>query len=656
MADITKTIKIEATGLREIKSELDGINQSMDEASDPSKFKALSSEADMLTSKLSQANTELEEVGKKDYSHVSGSLSQIAGGLGAIATAAALAFGGGDDAEEFFKTLATGASITMGVVGGIEAVSGAIKLLGGVTKVQTVLQAALNFVMSANPIMLIVVGIGLLVAAFIAFQEPIMDFINSFKSLGDVIMWLLTPFTNLLKMLGLMEDKEGDLEKVRAENAKKEQKRITAKNIALSKELEAIDEERDAIISAKDDVLKALELEKDTLEANGESTTEVTTKALEAEKAKLEAVLEANRQKIENWVEYYRTEAELSGQSVEDYKEQMKLRGIDLDLLQNKANDLLAENERSVKFAENKITKFLREQHESRANDAKDTMVETIEIMKAEYLSYTEWIKSMDDSITFDDEEESIPEEDDKIIPEKIFLTEKQKLLKEYYDQGKIDKDEFDSYNLASEQDLSDKLRDLKVQEVDGKLGIAQDYANSANELASGIFALSNSFGKQDEVSKEKRAKRQFYVQKALNLSMAAIDGARAITTSLAAAPVAIAAAPNPVGIASLAFAISSTAATMAKIASARYGGGGGGSLSPTAPSGIGAGGSTSTGQQVPNGPTGPNINFNNNGDGSGNNVGAGGGTTIRTEVVISETAITDVQRRVANYTESAQL
>ena len=106
------------------------------------------------------------------------------------------------------------------------------------------------------------------------------------------------------------------------------------------------------------------------------------------------------------------------------------------------------------------------------------------------------------------------------------------------------------------------------------KIQIAQDYAGAVNNLAGGIFALSNTYGKQDEKAKEERAKRQFKVQKALNLGMAIIDGYKAITASLSQSPIAIGPVPNPAGIASLAFATATSIANVAKIASAKYEGG----------------------------------------------------------------------------------
>jgi hypothetical protein len=131
----------------------------------------------------------------------------------------------------------------------------------------------------------------------------------------------------------------------------------------------------------------------------------------------------------------------------------------------------------------------------------------------------------------------------------------------------------------------------------DRKVQTAQDYASSVNSLAQGIFEISNNIGKQDDASKEKRAKRQFNINKGLQLGMAVIDGFRAVTSSLALSPVAIGPIPNPAGIASLALAASTTALNIGKISTSKYksgGGGGGGGGGASAPSigAIGGGGS----------------------------------------------------------------
>ena len=69
----------------------------------------------------------------------------------------------------------------------------------------------------------------------------------------------------------------------------------------------------------------------------------------------------------------------------------------------------------------------------------------------------------------------------------------------------------------------------------------------------------------------EAMAKKQFKFNKALQLGMAVIDAGKAITASLAQAPVAIGPVPNPAGIASLAFAGITSAAQIATIAAQKF-------------------------------------------------------------------------------------
>ena len=100
-------------------------------------------------------------------------------------------------------------------------------------------------------------------------------------------------------------------------------------------------------------------------------------------------------------------------------------------------------------------------------------------------------------------------------------------------------------------------------------------------------------------------ARKQFKIIKALQLSGAIIDGAKAVTAALAMSPVAIGIAPNPVGIASLATAVTTSALNIAKIASTQFQSTGGGSNSASvSPPSTSANASSTTDITVPNTPT----------------------------------------------------
>lgn len=188
------------------------------------------------------------------------------------------------------------------------------------------------------------------------------------------------------------------------------------------------------------------------------------------------------------------------------------------------------------------------------------------------------------------------------------------------------------------------------------KADIASKYAQSVNSLAEGMFAISNSYGKQDEKSKEERAKRQFYIQKAMNLGMATIDGYKAITAYLSTNPLSVLGIPNPAAIAGLVATSASAAGNIMKIASARYGGKGTPTTTTTTPSvggGGGGGGDTSTQAAT------PNVNLfggNNNANTFGANGQQQQGGQMVVKAIVVESDVTSVQNKMSKIQQSAVL
>jgi hypothetical protein len=136
---------------------------------------------------------------------------------------------------------------------------------------------------------------------------------------------------------------------------------------------------------------------------------------------------------------------------------------------------------------------------------------------------------------------------------------------------------------------------------------------------------------------------------------MAIMDGFKAVTTSLSMSPVAIGPVPNPAGIASLAFAITTSLANIAKIASTQYGskssgggaGGGGGAA-------MAGGGGTATGGGAPSFSLfGQGNNMNTTGaaqDVENNN------NQLTVKAVVVESDVTSTQNKVKKMQENATL
>jgi hypothetical protein len=196
--------------------------------------------------------------------------------------------------------------------------------------------------------------------------------------------------------------------------------------------------------------------------------------------------------------------------------------------------------------------------------------------------------------------------------------------------------------------DIEKAAREKKAAEekaeFDRKVKIAEDYANSVNNLAETVFTISNSLGKQDDISKEKRAKRQFQVQKTMQLSMAILDGYKAAAASIAANPPV-----TPIGIAALIATISASVGAIAKIASTQYGakssGGGGGAAAG------GGGGATPATNSTPS--------FSLFGQGNNMNTTSAPKdqeNTMTVKAIVVESDVTSTQNKVKKMQENATL
>lgn len=147
--------------------------------------------------------------------------------------------------------------------------------------------------------------------------------------------------------------------------------------------------------------------------------------------------------------------------------------------------------------------------------------------------------------------------------------------------------EEFRSDDDAGFQQHVEARAAMTQEEMSNSLNIASQTTNSLQALSNLYFDNKRrnlTKGSSEELA---AAKKQFKINKALQLSGAIIDAAKAITTSLASSPLAIGPVPNPVGIASLAAVAISSAVNIAKIASAKFNdggasGGGGGASSPS--------------------------------------------------------------------------
>jgi hypothetical protein len=242
-----------------------------------------------------------------------------------------------------------------------------------------------------------------------------------------------------------------------------------------------------------------------------------------------------------------------------------------------------------------------------------------------------------------------------KLIEQQAFEAKTAK-LKEDDELYLLYKKEFQGKLDAIDTEALDKTKALEAEKRAEQFATIQkgfDAAKQGLSAIEGITSLvqANKLKGVEKGSKEeeKIMRKQFKINKAMQLAGAVIDAGKAITASLASSPIAIGPVPNPAGIASLAFAAITSATNIAKIAGTQFTS----SSAPSAdtPGNIGGGGESTTAVAPA---AGPQLFGQAN---TGSQVNAGGGSNnITVTAVVSETEITASQNHINNIQNNSVL
>jgi hypothetical protein len=215
-------------------------------------------------------------------------------------------------------------------------------------------------------------------------------------------------------------------------------------------------------------------------------------------------------------------------------------------------------------------------------------------------------------------------------------------------DLNQIDKDAADARVKIKEEEEA-KKRQAQLDTANAALELADKTTQSIQNIGDIAFAAKMSKVKKGSKEEEELAKKQFKFNKNMQLAGAIIDAGKAVTASLASAPLAIGPFPNPLGIASLATAITTSAVNIGKIAQTQFTSTGGG--------GVGGGGVPAASSSSTTGTAAPAFNLFGQGNDM-NNVGAQQTQTneITVNAVVSETVITNTQNKITIINENATL
>jgi hypothetical protein len=583
----TATVSLK-TQLRQMKDQLNTLDESSPE------FRALAIEAAQLEDRIGDVNNQVRLLASdtKRLDGLIGAGMAIGGAFQAAQGAMALF---GTESAAVQKAIQNVIAV-QGIMNGVMSVANALnknqvagmylrlgleKLQKASTIAMAAVQRTLNAAMAANPIGLIVVGIGLLIAAFVAFKKPIMDVINSFKSLGDVLNFLISPFTSVLKWMGLIEDKEAKVEKQRQDQSK-------ANRARHQERLAQIEKESQEYSKAKDEEIRALEMQIDTLDAEGKATEHLRLQVLEAERDKLKSVLESNRLKLESQRQLFEDMAKMNGLTVE---QQAKAWGFDYNEAVAAFTKSLQDEEDALLKAQNNITRFNREQLEKRKQNQQAASDEIVEIVEneADLKAKAEEEAARKAAEERARQEQKLNEQIAKIREDyRISLLEDQEkeidAVRLKYEQLLIDAEEFglntaelkeaQEYELAQiedkyRQEKEAKDKELREQQVaatiesaEHLISIVESINSIANDKEIARIKKKQEAGEKLTNSEIKRLQRQQKIEKAVAIAQIAIDTAKAISGAVAAG----AAVPFPFNIPAI---LSGIAAVVSGVAQA---------------------------------------------------------------------------------------
>jgi hypothetical protein len=660
MAD--QEINIKLNGVAQIRAELKALKGELANATDPTQMAKLAEQAGELSDKLKDAN-------EKAAVFASGSrFEQTSNAFGLMQSQLmSMDFEGAAESAQMFAG-------NLGKIDG-KTISSSLKGLGSTITSVGGAFLKLGAQILINPIFLIAAVVAGIVAALytlaerLGFVTKFIDFLTAaFKPLIDAVKWFLdlmglTSFAadeSLAKTTAALEEEKEMRQQVLGQMDQKialldaEGKSTLALRIERNKYLqEEINNNLKLLEVMDNNFLNQTKLYKDTVKENKAKAQEI-----KVEEVKLNQEVINEGKKAAEAQKQFLADRLAATRLIQDITLGLMQDGVEKELQANaykyeRLREDLLKNEKLNKDERTKLNNLYVQEAEQTADAINKKYVDA-EVKKqadlAKVIKDAKEIQAQEEEDFFARYQEAVNSTQQNEINA---VREKYNLLIEEakrYGQSTLELEKLQQDAIAQiEKDAREKKAAEEKAELDRKVKIAEDYSNSINNLAETAFVLAERFGKQDEVSKEKRAKRQFAVQKAMQLSLAIIDGFKAAQASIAQFPPV-----TPIGIAALVATISASVANVAKIASTQYGskssagGGGGGTDVSTMAGNANAGGGA------------PSFSL----FGQGNNQNTTSGpqdvenksNQLTVKAIVVESDVTSTQNKIQKMQENATL
>jgi hypothetical protein len=685
-------IDLTLNGVGSLKSQLKQLKAAIAEASDPAQMDALAKKAGEVADRIKDANDAVNVFASgSKFEQISSSFGGIKDSIMSLD----------------FEEAATKAQTFQKVMGGIgkAEISTALKGIGKTVSTLGATFMKLGAQILMNPIFLLVAVITAIVVAVVLFMKKIGVLDQVLAALMAPINALIQGFKDMTDWLGLTTfAAEDNAEKMAAANKKVQesskereavQSNMYANEIALAKangedtyklEVEAskakaseaqirydqakIAFDAEMALGKNADAAKIKELKKQitderTIIGNERNNRKILAvndakeeqatidannkKAADKRKENEANRLAASRAIIDNRIALVADESarelqeiqEKYRRQIEDIAKNEKLTASEKATLKKQNEDLQIQAEKDFQA---KLTKTAEDAEEERKKKEKEANDKKKEEANERFVRLQE--------LTLSESEFQIFQLQEQLEKELAAAENNVVLKKALNDKFQLDKTEIEKKAAEERVKITEeeekKKRDAQLKTANDALDIAEDGVKSIQALGDIAFANKMKNVVKGGKAEEDLAKKQFKFNKSMQLAGAVVDAGKAVTASLAAAPLAIGVVPNPVGIANLVATAAMSAANIAKIASTQF-------TSTNAP----AAPSTPSGTSAPESSVPAFTPGNLFGQGNDqNNVGGGQdtNTNITVTAVVSETEITQTQNNILKIQKSAQL
>ena len=602
-----------STTIGELEDRLYAMAAAGDTAS--KEFTEISGQVGKMKKVIIDTDLTLDGMSQNLAQNVGGALTGVASGF-SLAQGAMGAFGGGSEAvEESLLKVQSAMAMAQGLQGLKESI-GSFKALKASIMASTVVQKVLNVVMSLNPIGLIILAVAALGAAIALLWSPVKKLL---QFMGFLAADAETAAEANKRITATIEAQAAALDKLKTKQAQQHSDRMRQLKLqgASAKEIheeilknlknEEVNRKK-SIEDSKKNVKDLQKAWKKALKSGDEENRKSLSEKLNAEKKNVRLLSGQYQQytlsKQEEDQRYNeKTKADNKATldtNISNYKAYLDKKIAAERRIEDLKNGLIKDDEekalaiRNAKFARdiedlkttgklgNETKKLLEEQLQL---DLAEIRKKAIDKEKQEEEALKAFKKAADEQFAMDKEafEEKLYQDgiaaDDK---ELAAVNEKYFNLLAMAEQYEIDdaeikaryKAEADAITKASADAAAAQakiVRDKKFADIDEGFNKASEVANAIQSMGDVLFDAKLAKVEKGSAEEEKILRKQFKFNKAMQLSLAVIDAGKAITASLAAAPLAIGVVPNPIGIASLALTATTSAINIAKIAGTQF-------------------------------------------------------------------------------------